>query len=120
MHETGIAAEILDIAGREAARRGAAGVAAITVKVGDLSGVVADALEFAFDALCSGTSAEGARLHILRVPVIARCMTCARDYQPGAELVLWCPDCGRALEVTAGQELQVESLELMEAPCPNP
>lgn len=115
MHETGIAAEILDIAEREAARRGAAGIAAVTVRVGDLSGVVAEALSFAFEALCAGTAAAGARLHVERVAVRALCPHCRRESQPGADLVLWCPDCGQPLDVIAGQELQVESLELREA-----
>lgn len=115
MHETGIAAEILNIAKREAQRRGAAGIAAVTVRIGDLSGVSADALEFAFSALCAGTPADGARLRLERVPLLARCPSCRRDSAPAADLILWCPDCGAPLDVIAGQELLVESLELREA-----
>lgn len=115
MHETGIAAEILDIAEREAARRGARGVAAVTVRVGDLSGVVAEALEFAFEALCAGTAMAGVKLHVERIPVRARCARCGEERTAVAELVLWCPGCGAALDVVAGQELEVRSLELVEA-----
>lgn len=115
MHETGIAAEILDIAEREAARRGAASIASISVQVGDLSGVVAEALEFAFEALASGTPAAGARLNIQKIPVRARCPHCRSEVLPGRDLVLWCPDCGLPLDVIAGRELQVHSLELVEA-----
>lgn len=114
MHETGIAAEILDIAEREAARLGAAGVASVTVRVGELSGVAPDALVFAFEALCAGTGAAGARLNIERVPVRARCQACGLESMPETELVLWCAGCGAVLEIVAGQELQVECLEIRE------
>lgn len=115
MHETGIAAEILDLAEREAARHGECSLVSVTVRVGYLSGVVAEALQFAFDALCAGTAAAGARLHVLRVPVLARCSVCRRESTPIDSLVLWCSACGAPLDVIAGQELQVESLELREA-----
>lgn len=114
MHETGIAAEILDIAKREAAQRGAAGITAVTVRVGDLAGVAPEALEFAFEALCAGTNAAGARLVIERVPMRARCRVCGRETEPEPDLVLWCAECGTPLEVLAGQELLVESLEIRE------
>lgn len=114
MHETGIAAEILSIAEREAARRGAAGVASVTVSVGDLSGVAPEALAFAFEALCEGAGAAGVRLTIERVPVRARCPACGRESKPETDLVLWCAECGAVLDVVAGQELRVESLELRE------
>jgi hydrogenase nickel incorporation protein HypA/HybF len=114
MHETGIAAEILNIAEREAARRGAAAVASVTVRVGDLSGVAPEALAFAFEALCEGTAAAGARLTIERVAVRALCPACGLESMPETDLVLWCAGCGAVLEVVAGQELQVESLEIRE------
>ena len=68
MHEAGIAAEILEIARAQAVAHGKARVAEVTVRVGDMSGVVAEALEFAFEAL-RGCPALGAVLEIGRAHV---------------------------------------------------
>lgn len=111
MHETGIAAEIIEIANAQAAAHGRTSVSEVTVRVGEMSGVVAEALEFAFEALREGASAQ-ARLEMKRIAVLARCEACAVDSRPGADLVLWCGVCGRPLKVLEGEELTVESVVL--------
>lgn len=111
MHEAGIAAEILEIAKAQAAMFGTARVTEVTVRVGDMSGVVAEALEFAFEALREGP-ASGAVLVINRVAVLAKCETCGTESRPGADLVLWCESCGKPLKVLEGEELTVESVVL--------
>ncbi|MCC7157073.1 MAG: hydrogenase maturation nickel metallochaperone HypA [Bryobacterales bacterium] len=112
MHETGIAAGILEIAETEAKRRNAFSVAGICIRVGDFSNVVPEALEFAFDALKAGTLAAGARLEIERVPVAANCPQCNQSVRPKGAILLWCPRCGGPLQVTAGAELDVVSIDL--------
>ncbi len=111
MHETGIAAEILEIANAQAASHGKARVAEVTVRVGDMSGVVAEALEFAFEVLREG-AASRARLELKRIPVLARCGVCQVETRPGVDLVLWCEGCGRPMQVIEGEELTVESVVL--------
>jgi hydrogenase nickel incorporation protein HypA/HybF len=51
MHELGIAVNIAEMAAEEASRAGAARVAAVHVRVGALSGVVKEALEFAWPSV---------------------------------------------------------------------
>ena len=111
MHEAGIAMEIVGIAKAQAEAHGKARVSEVTVRVGDMSGVVAEALEFAFEALRDGQAA-GAKLEIRRIPVLARCPACAAETRPGADLVLWCEHCGVPLKVMEGEELTVESVVL--------
>ena len=60
MHELSIMQSALNQALREARRAGAARVHQIRLRIGVLSGVVPDALQFAFEALTPGTAAEGA------------------------------------------------------------
>jgi len=114
MHEAGIAASILEIAEAEARQRGARAISAVKVKVGDFSGVVPDALQFAFEALRADTIAGDAKLIIERVPISAWCPACQQESRPDADLILWCPRCGVPLEVRAGQELDVEYIDLEE------
>ena len=53
MHELGIALDIAELAAAEAARAGARRVEAVHVRVGALSGVVREALEFAWPSVSS-------------------------------------------------------------------
>lgn len=114
MHESGIAASILEIVSAEAARYPGMAIAGLRVRVGDFSNVVPEALAFAFDALKTGTPAAKAALEILTVPVSARCPRCCETITPEGPLFLWCAACGGPLEILTGQELQVESFDLEE------
>jgi hydrogenase nickel incorporation protein HypA/HybF len=63
MHELSIAASIVDIACEEAGRYGGR-VEVVHLKLGALSGVVREALEFSWDLACDQTPVAGARLEI--------------------------------------------------------
>lgn len=64
MHELGICRNIVAIVGEAAKGRR---VRRITLEIGSLSGVVAEAVEFAFDLAAEGTPAAGAALEIRRL-----------------------------------------------------
>jgi hydrogenase nickel incorporation protein HypA/HybF len=64
MHELSIALEIVGMATDEAARAGARRVEAVHVRLGARSGVVKEALLFAWDAAAADGAMEGARLEI--------------------------------------------------------
>jgi hydrogenase nickel incorporation protein HypA/HybF len=84
----------------------------IRLRVGVLSGVVPDALQFAFQALTPGTPAEGAVLTIEEVPARFWCAACLREFAP-ANLYSGCPDCGEPSdELRAGRELELRSMEV--------
>jgi hydrogenase nickel incorporation protein HypA/HybF len=61
MHELALTYEIVDIVCKAANDRR---VHKVTLDIGRLSGVMADAIEFCFDVVARGTLAEGARLEI--------------------------------------------------------
>jgi hydrogenase nickel incorporation protein HypA/HybF len=63
MHELSIAESIVEIATEEAARRGCK-VEAVHLKLGAVSGVVREALEFSWALACDETPVAGARLEI--------------------------------------------------------
>jgi hydrogenase nickel incorporation protein HypA/HybF len=90
---------------------GKAKVMRIRLVVGNLSGVVPEAVRFCFDVCAAGTPLEGARLEVEEVVGRARCRSCER------ELVLRDPiplcGCGSAdLLVLSGQELKIQEVEL--------
>ena len=111
MHELSIADAIVAIASRHAAGRR---VVKVEVKVGHLRQVVPDALTFAFQLTAQGTCVEGAELELEEVPAAGRCRACGRESELEA-FPLRCAGCGGLdLELTAGEELLVDSLELDE------
>ena len=109
MHELSIAQAIVDVAVRTA---GEARVTRVLVRAGQLRQVVPSALEFSFELCTHGTPAEGAVLELEVVPVEVACRACGARSEPGG-FPLACAACGGlAVDVTRGEELQVESLEL--------
>jgi hydrogenase nickel incorporation protein HypA/HybF len=112
MHELSIMQSALSLAFEQARLAGADRVHAIHLRIGALSGVVPEALEFAFEALAPGTVAEGARLAVENVPARFWCRRCAREFQAD-DLLAVCPDCQEASgEIRAGRELELASLEI--------
>lgn len=64
MHELSIALSIIEGVEEELDVRGRPKLHAVHLRVGTLSGVVKEALLFAYDAACEGTSLAGSRLVI--------------------------------------------------------
>jgi hydrogenase nickel incorporation protein HypA/HybF len=111
MHELSIAEAIVAIAERHARGRT---VAKVEVRVGHLRQVVPSALEFAFELVAKGTVLDGAELELEDVPARGRCRDCGAETTMSG-FPLACAACaGLDLELFAGEELQVESLELEE------
>ena len=79
MHELSLTQSLVAIAEEHARRAGATVIREIVLEVGELSGAIPEALEFAFDVCSKGTLAEGAALTIRKVPGSGRCTACAAD-----------------------------------------
>jgi hydrogenase nickel incorporation protein HypA/HybF len=111
MHELALADAVVAIAARHAGERR---VVRVELRVGALRQVVPDALEFAFGLVAEGTPVEGAELVMEFVPAAGRCRGCGtQSVLPAFPLL--CPGCGSAdLELTQGEELLVDALELEE------
>jgi len=111
VHELSIAEAVVGIACEHASGRR---VTAVELRVGHLRQVVPSALEFAFELVAQGTPAEGAELRMEEVPAAGDCRSCGAE-TPLPEFPLVCRQCGGFdVEVTRGEELLVESLELEE------
>ena len=116
MHELSIAMSMIEMAANEAARHGANRVTALHLKLGALSGVVNDALQFSYEIACQGTCLEGSKLIVEEVPVIIHCATCGEDRVIESIQNLQCPACEAwSVDIRQGRELEVVALELEEA-----
>lgn len=112
MHELSIAQNILEVAVTHAEQAGAHRIVGINLVIGQLASAVDESIQFYWDLIAEGTSAEGAQLHFARVPTQMRCHDCDRLFSP-ATTTFECPTC-HSLKVTvcSGDELRVESLEV--------
>ncbi len=112
MHEVSLMQDTLILATREAKRAGGSRIHRLQMQIGPLSGVVPEALSFAFDILAKGTMAEGAALEIEPVPIVCYCADCGREFTP-ADMCCECTACGKpSLEVRRGREMQLCSVEV--------
>ena len=115
MHELSIAMSIVEMAQEEAERQGAAHIEAVHLRLGQLSGVVKQALLSSYEMACEATPLEGSRLMIEEVPVEVFCPKC--ELPRFLDSIQWfcCPECGTPTpNVLHGRELEVVALELAE------
>jgi hydrogenase nickel incorporation protein HypA/HybF len=116
MHELSLAQNIVDIVQQHVPADQAKSVATIKLRIGQMSGVVADSLDFCFSAITSATPLSSARLRIEHIPFTLRCSTCNNSFTSEFGTVL-CPTCGSEnTEVIGGTEMQIVEIELRDEP----
>lgn len=113
MHEVALASGIVDIACDAAKAENAGPIRAVYLEIGELTCVQAESLEFAFRTVSQGTPAEGAKLHVVVIPVAARCLDCGATDPVEDPLVLLCGRCSSPrVQVARGRELKVKHIEV--------
>ena len=112
MHELSLTRHLVEISEAHARRENSCEITSITVEIGALSGVIPEAMEFAFDVCTQGTLAQGAKLIIRRIPGRVRCLECGVESNLET-LTLTCSSCGSfALETIQGKEMRLVELEV--------
>lgn len=113
MHELAISSAVLESVLRHADGRR---VTAVKLRVGHLRQVVPDSLAFYWDIVTRDGVCEGSVLEQEEIAARLACAACAREWEISLP-VFRCPSCGGAdVSVTAGDELEVESIEVEEEP----
>ncbi len=112
MHELAITQSLLELVLEQARKVEAKKVGKVNVVIGKMSGVVDECVQFYFDFLSADSIASGASLTFTRIPMKVRCRNCGLSFTPDKSE--WkCPQCGKwDAEVTAGQELYIDSIEV--------
>lgn len=112
MHEASIALSLIDVASEVLREQGGVRASALTVRIGQWSSVVPEALLSAFPACAEGTLLEGARLSVVTVPGVGECPVhgpVTLDVTRG----LRCPQCGTPTPtLLQGDELELDEIEL--------
>jgi hydrogenase nickel incorporation protein HypA/HybF len=112
MHEFSIMQSALELAAEKTRAAGATHIHRLRVRVGAMSGVVPEALRFAFDGLKAGSPAASAEFEIEVVPAVAWCAACAAEFE-ARDRHYECPHCHQpSATLRRGQELELASLEI--------
>lgn len=93
VHELSLVVSILEIIEEYAVKDGFSGVTALRLSCGKLSGVVPQALSFAFTVQSRGTRAEGATIEIETLPAAIYCLSCGKEVEID-RFEAQCPRCG--------------------------
>jgi hydrogenase nickel incorporation protein HypA/HybF len=114
MHELGIAQSVVSTVLERMNEHGYTRVTEIGLRIGALTDIVPDALEFGFEVATRGTPLENTVLKIETVPITGHCTQCDQDFQV-EHYVFVCPHCrGRDIEMSQGDELEFAYLDVEE------
>jgi hydrogenase nickel incorporation protein HypA/HybF len=114
MHELSIAISMIEAVLEE--REHCPGrVEAIHLRLGPLSGVDREALQFAYEVARDQTPLSAAHLVISETPIEFHCPECRCTRSPASMQCLVCSVCGTpAGQIVGGRELEIVALEVME------
>ncbi len=112
MHEFSIMQSVMENVERVAKEHHARRIEAINLRIGDMTEVVQDSLDFAFEVLRQGTLAEDATLHVETIKPFSECLDCGNTFEH-ERTDLRCPACGSSItKQLKGHELDIASIEL--------
>jgi hydrogenase nickel incorporation protein HypA/HybF len=112
MHELSIAQNIIEIVQDHVPENKQKSVKIIRVKIGKLTNILTDSLQFGFEALTRETSLSSASLEIEELPLTIECRECGQKRSIN-DFIFSCPGCQSSdIQVVSGNELSVSEIEL--------
>jgi hydrogenase nickel incorporation protein HypA/HybF len=112
MHEQSIVESFLNLSLEHARQADANRILKIYLVVGELSGVVDEAVDFYFRFLAKNTIASDAVIDYRHIPARFRCRKCGHIFQP-EKFDYICPECKeQQIDIIAGRELYIDRLEV--------
>ncbi len=116
MHELSIVTSVVDSVIESMAAYPGARVMEVRLRVGALSAVVEDSLQFCYEIATRETPLEGSNLVVKTVPVTVHCAACDKDGVLENLQSFRCPHCGELTgDVRGGREMEIEAVEIEEA-----
>jgi hydrogenase nickel incorporation protein HypA/HybF len=112
MHELSIAQSILEIVGQNLPAENQKHVKSVIVRIGKLSNVLPESLNFCFEAITRETDFENTQLVIKVIPITIECKNCGKISET-EDFVFLCPSCSsNKISVIGGNDLNVEEIEV--------
>ena len=115
MHELSIVSSVVDSVMESLERYPGARVKEVRLRVGALSAVVEDSLQFCYEIATADTPLEGSKLVVKILPVVMHCARCDADVELQSVQSFRCPRCGELVgDLRQGRELEIEAIEIEE------
>ena len=114
MHEYSIVEGVLDSVIPAAEKAGADKLVCVRLRVGDMTEVVQESLDFMWGICCEqrGPMVEGCRLEVEYVYPRSACLKCGHEFEHD-RFHLNCPECGSASTMLlSGRELEIASMDV--------
>ena len=111
MHEVSIIQSVIEIVTNKAIENKFTKVNKVSLKIGQLSGVMPESLNFAFKSCIINTMLEGSTLEIEKVSAVAKCIDCMKEF-PIDHFNKLCPSCNKfSSNIISGYELFINTIE---------
>jgi hydrogenase nickel incorporation protein HypA/HybF len=112
MHELSIAEAIINSTLDEVSKQGGGKVEEVGLRIGSLSGVMPDALEFAYEIAVRDTALDGSVINMEVIPATGKCAECGElcsfEMTP-----FMCPACGSfKIDLERGYELDIAYIRI--------
>ena len=114
MHEYSLVEGVLDSVIPAAEKAGADRIVCVRLRVGDMTEVVQESLDFMWGICCEqrGPMVEGCRLEVEYVYPRSACLKCGHEFEHD-RFHLKCPECGSASTMLlSGRELEIASMDV--------
>jgi hydrogenase nickel incorporation protein HypA/HybF len=112
MHELSVAEEIINIAHQYIPADNKSNILSVKVKIGKLSNILPDSLEFCYEALIGDTKLKGSKLIIEEIPITVKCENCGQTTII-ENINFQCRNCESSkVKLITGNELNVTELEI--------
>lgn len=113
MHELPVTQSLLDITLRHAEQAGATRVTKINVKMGQLSRIVNESVQFYWGIIARDTCAEDAELSFEIIPAAFKCLDCGVASFLATADEYSCTSCGSPnVVLDGGDQLYLDSIEI--------
>ena len=116
MHELAVTKSIFNVVLKHAEMNEARRVVGVSLRIGEMSDIVDVWLKKCFDYLSRDTIVEGAEIHIIRTPIIFKCISCGENIPVKIKEIneITCPKCNcKEAILVSGREFFIEGIEVI-------
>ena len=116
MHELSIAMQLVESLEEELGNQRNIIVETINIRIGALTGLVSEALEFSWEVASSESSLKGSKLNIETVSAAGYCPECQEERVISNLQSFRCPICFSPItQITGGHELEILTVEVLDS-----
>jgi len=111
MHEVSIIQSVIEIVTKQALDNNLTKINNVSLRIGELSGVMPESLEFAFESCIKGTMLEESTLNMEIISALGECKECNLEF-PIEHFNKLCPSCNKfCTNISRGYELYINTIE---------